>query len=159
VSDDTNGRQNAARLTAMELQLERSGVDPAYFHGYLMLPLLCEGDEVVVEPVAPADLRVGDVVTYRDADRFPTRRIMAIHEYGHSLVVMGDSVRPRQTWLIPTDDVLGRVVRRGREGRWMSTRSWRWRWQRHKVVVRYRLGASSMGDRYRRVRGRPPRAV
>jgi hypothetical protein len=159
VSDDADDRQDAARLAAMELQLERSDVEPACFHGYLMLPLLREGDEVVVEPVAPTDLRVGDVVTYRDSDRFPTRRIMAIHEFGRSLVIMGDSVRPRQTWLVPADDVLGRVVRRGREGRWISTRSWHWQWQRHKVVLRYRLGASSMGDRYRRVRGRPPRAV
>jgi hypothetical protein len=143
----------------MELQLERSHVEPAYFHGYLMLPLLREGDEVVVEPVAPNDLRVGDVVTYRDADKFPTRRIMAILEHGQSLVIMGDSVRPRRTWLVPADDVLGRVIRRRRDGRWMTTRNWRWQWQRHKVVLRYRLGASSIGDVYRRARGRPPRAV
>jgi hypothetical protein len=124
-----------------------------------MLPLLREGDEVVVEPVTPAELRVGDVVTYRDADKFPTRRIVAIHEDGQSLVIIGDSVRPRRTWLVPTDDVLGRVVRRGREGTWMTTRHWRWQWQRHKVVLRYRLAASAVGDAYRRALGRPPRAV
>src|SRR5688500_13634370 len=123
----------------MELQPERSPVDPAYFPGYLMLPLLREGDEVVVEATAPEDLRVGDVVSYRAADQFPTRRIMAIHEHGRSLVIMGDSVRPRRTWLVPTDDVFGRVVRRRRDGTWMTTRHWRWRWQRHKVVLRYRL--------------------
>src|SRR5262245_54949924 len=138
----------------MELQLERTPIEPAYFHGYLMLPLLREGDEVVVEAVPTDVLRVGDVVTYRDPDRFPTRRIMAIHEHGQSLVIMGDSVRPRRTWLVPSDDVLGRVVRRGREGRWMTTRHWRWRWQRRKVVTRYRLGASPVGDAYRRVRRR-----
>jgi len=143
----------------MELQLGRTPIEPAYFHGYLMLPLLREGDEVVVEAVPPGALRVGDVVTYRDADKFPTRRIMAIHEHGQSLVIMGDSVQPRRTWLVASDDVLSRVARRGREGRWMTTRHWRWRWQRHKVVLRYRLGASRIGDAYRRVRGRPPRAV
>jgi hypothetical protein len=143
----------------MELQLGRTPVEPAYFHGYLMLPLLREGDEVVVEAVEPGALRVGDVVTYRDADKFPTRRIMAFHEHGQSVVIMGDSVRPRRTWLVPIDDVVGRVVRRRREGRWMTTAHWRWQWQRHKVVLRYRLGASSLADAYRRTRGRPARAV
>jgi hypothetical protein len=159
VSDGTASRRDAARLAAKQLQLERSAVKPAYFHGYLMLPLLREGDEVVVEPVIASDLSVGDVVTYRDADKFPTRRIMAIHEHGQLLVIMGDSVRPRRTWLVPADEVLGRVVRRGREGTWITSRDWRWRLQRHKVILRYRLGASAAGDVYRRARRRPPRAL
>jgi hypothetical protein len=159
VSDGTASRRDAARLAAKELQLERSGVEPVYFHGYLMLPLLREGDEVVVEPVIASDLRVGDVVTYRDADKFPTRRIMAIHEHGPSLVIMGDSVRPRRTWLVPTDEVLGRVVRRGRDGKWITSRGWRWRLQRHKVILRYRLGGSAAGYAYRRAPRRPPRAI
>jgi hypothetical protein len=159
VSDDSTARREAARLAAMELQLQRSAIDPAYFHGYLMLPLLREGDRVEVERVLPTDLRVGDIVTYRDADKFPTRRIMAIHEHGRSLVMMGDSVRPRRTWLVPADDVLGRVVRRDREGTSMTTRHWHWQWQTYKVVLRYRLGASPIGDAYRRARGRPPRVV
>jgi hypothetical protein len=72
---------------------------------------------------------------------------------------MGDSVRPRRTWLVPADDVLGRVVRRDREGTSMTTRHWHWQWQTYKVVLRYRLGASPIGDAYRRARGRPPRVV
>ena len=143
----------------MELQLGRTPIEPAYFHGYLMLPLLREGDEVVVEPIDAGALRVGDVVTYRGGDKFPTRRIMAFDPGSASMVIMGDSVRPRRTWLVPTDDVLGRVVWRRRDGRWMTTKHWRWRWQRHKVVLRYRLGASPIGDAYRQVRGRPRRSV
>jgi hypothetical protein len=153
VSDDAAAlRQDAARVAAMELQLKRSQVEPAYFHGYLMLPLLREGDEVEVEPIAGDDARVGDVVTYRDTDKFPTRRVMEIREHGRLLVIMGDSVRPRRTWLVPADDVLGRVVRRRRDGAWMTTRDWRWRLQRHKVVLRYRVGASPIGDVVRRLR-------
>ena len=139
--------------------MRRSHVEPVFFHGYLMLPLLREGDEVEVEEVATDAIRVGDVVTYRDGEKFPTRRVMELVDGGRTLVIMGDSVRPRRTWLVDVDDVLGRVVRRGRDGSWITTRNWRWQWQRHRVRFRYWLGASPIGDAYRRVRGRPPRVV
>ena len=138
----------------MELQLQRSRTKPAYFHGYLMLPLLREGDEVEVEPISGSSIRVGDVVTYRDADKFPTRRVMQIRRDDGLLVIMGDSVRPRRTWVVPVEDVLGRVVRRRRDGEWMTTRHWRWRVQRHKVVARFRLASSPIGAAFRRVRRR-----
>ena len=159
MSDDTTTRRDAARLTAKELQLRRSHLEPVAFHGYLMLPLLCEGDEVEVEPVSWDAIRIGDVVTYRDAEKFPTRRVMERRDDARALVIMGDSVRPRRTWLVPADDVLARVVRRGRGGRWITTRHWRWRWQRRKVLLRYRLGASWIGDAYRRARGRDRRTA
>jgi len=159
VSDNAAARRDAARLAAKELQLRRSRVEPVYFHGYLMLPLLREGDEVEVAPVSPAAIRAGDVVTYRDGEKFPTRRVMERRDDDSSLVIMGDSVRPRRTWVVAVDDVLGRVERRGRDGEWITTRNWRWQWQRHKVLVRYRIGASPIGDAYRRARGRPPRVV
>jgi hypothetical protein len=149
VADD----RHDLRVTAMELQLRRSHVEPAYFHGYLMLPLLREGDEVEVEPVSWSDLRVGDVVTYRDATKFPTRRVMEIRSTERTFVIMGDSVRPRRTWAVPFDDVLARVVRRRRDGVWMTTRHWRWRAQRTKVLLRYRLPSTPVGTIVRGVRG------
>lgn len=147
-------RHDDVRIAAMELQLQRSHVEPAYFHGYLMLPLLREGDEVEVEPVSGEQVRVGDVVTYRDADKFPTRRVMEIRRDERTVVIMGDSIRPRRTWIVGFDDVLARVVRRRRNGSWMTTRDWRWRGQRLRVVLRYQLAASSIGDAVRRFRRR-----
>jgi hypothetical protein len=138
----------------MEVQLRRSHLAPAYFHGYLMLPLLEEGDEVEVEPIAAAQVRVGDVVTYRDADKFPTRRVVEIRRRERVVVVMGDSVRPRRTWLVGFDDILARVTRRRRGGRWLTTRSWRWRRQRHKVVWRHRVATSPVGSLIRVLRRR-----
>jgi len=147
-------RHDQLRIAAMELQLQRSRLEPAYFHGYLMLPLLREGDEVEVEPVSGEQVRVGDVVTYRDADKFPTRRVMEIRRDDRVLVIMGDSIRPRRTWLVGFDAVLGRVVRRRRTGTWMTTSDWQWRAQRARVVLRYQLAASPIGDAVRRLRRR-----
>jgi hypothetical protein len=141
----------------MELQLARSHAEPAYFHGYLMLPLLREGDEVEVESISGRDARAGDVVTYRDGDKFPTRRVMEVRPGEHLVVVMGDSIRPRRLHIVSLDDVIGRVVRRRRDGSWMTTRDWRWRFQRAKVLARYRLAATPIGDLvrgWRRIRGR-----
>ena len=144
----------------MEIQLARSRSEPAYFHGYLMLPLLREGDEVEVDPVAWGDVRPGDVVTYRDRDKFPTRRVVEIRHGSRVFVIMGDSIRPRRSWLVPFEDVIGRVARRRRNGRWMTTRHWRWRFQRAKVLVRHRLPATPPASvvrwyrRKRRAQGR-----
>jgi hypothetical protein len=122
-----------------------------------MLPLLREGDEVEVDPVAWEDVREGDVVTYRDRDKFPTRRVVEIRHEERVFVIMGDSIRPRRSWLVPFDDVIGRVARRRRDGRWMTTRHWGWRLQRAKVLARNRWPAKLPGSVrrwYRRAQGR-----
>jgi hypothetical protein len=139
----------------MELQLGQSHRDPAYFHGYLMLPVLREGDEVEVEPIAWDRVRVGDVVTYRDADKFPTRRVMEIKADERLFVIMADAVRPRRLWLVGFDDVIGRVQRRRRDDRWTTVHDWKWRLQRARVLTRYRLASSSLAGIIRRVRRVP----
>jgi hypothetical protein len=136
------GRDERLRIAAMELQLADSRDQPAYFHGYLMVPVLREGDEVEVETISWRDVRPGDVVTYRDADKFPTRRVMEIRSDERAFVIRGDGLRPRRQWLIPFDDVVGRVRRRRRNGRWVTTRHWTWRVQRARVLLRYRLASS-----------------
>jgi len=40
-----------------------------------MLPFLREGDQMAVAPVAWEDIRVGDILTYRFLERYPTRRV------------------------------------------------------------------------------------
>lgn len=145
----------------MELQLAQSHRDPAYFHGYLMVPVLREGDEVEVEPISWDQVRVGDVVTYRDADKFPTRRVMEIKSDERLFVIMADNVRPRRRWLVSFDDVIGRVQRRRRNDKWTTTRAWKWRLQRARVMSRFRLASSSAAAVVRRVRvatRRPRRA-
>jgi hypothetical protein len=136
----------------MELQLADSRGQPAYFHGYLMVPVLREGDEVEVETISWRDVRSGDVVTYRDADKFPTRRVMEIRSDERVFVIMGDGVHPRRQCLIPFDDVVGRVRRRRRNGRWSTTQHWTWRAQRARVLLRYRLASTRAADLARSAR-------
>lgn len=123
------------RTVAHELRLSRPAAPPAYFHGLTMRPLLLEGDYVVTEPITAADVRLGDVVTYRCEDKFPTRRVVARDERTGTFTCMGDSIPGRREYLVPYDDVLARVVRRRRGGEWLATTDVSWRWQTGKVMA------------------------
>jgi hypothetical protein len=123
----------------MELQLARAARDYAYFHGLTMLPLLREGDEVEAEPITWREVRVGDIVTYRFEDKFPTRRVVAIDRDRREFVIMGDSIPGRREYLVPFDDVLARVVARRRDGAWLDRASFAWRRRTAFVLVRDHL--------------------
>lgn len=118
----------------MELQLAHADRRLAYFHGLTMLPLLREGDEVQTESVHWRDVRIGDVVTYRFEDKFPTRRVVAIDRATRRFVIMGDSIPGRREYIVPFEDVLARVVRRRRDGQWLEATSATWRLQRARVL-------------------------
>jgi len=118
----------------MELQLAHADRRLAYFHGLTMLPLLREGDEVLTEPIDWGDVRIGDVVTYRFEDKFPTRRVVAIDRAARRFVIMGDSIPGRREYLVPFEDVLARVVRRRRDGHWLDVTSPTWRLQTMRVL-------------------------
>jgi hypothetical protein len=123
----------------MELQLAYATRHFAYFHGLTMLPLLREGDDVQTEPVTWRDVHVGDVVTYRFADKFPTRRVVAADHTRRQFVIMGDSIPGRREYHVPFDDVLARVVGRRRDGAWLDRRSFTWRRQTALVLFQDRL--------------------
>lgn len=135
-------RRDAPRLVAMELQLAHASSPLgrlACFHGLTMLPLLREGDEVQTEQIHWRDVRIGDVVTYRFEDKFPTRRVVAVDHEHRRFVIMGDSIPGRREFLVPFDDVLARVVRRRRDGVWLDTRSFAWRRRTALVLSRDHL--------------------
>jgi hypothetical protein len=127
------------RLAAMEVLLASSRREPAYFHGYTMLPLLREGDEVETEPIDWQDVRLGDVVTYRFGDRFPTRRVVAVDRAQRCFIICGDSIPPPQEFRVRFEDVIARVVRRRRNGVWLTTASAAWRLQKARVLVHQHL--------------------
>jgi len=126
----------AHRTVAHELRLSRPDAPASYFHGQTMLPHLVEGDWVVTEPVRAEDVRLGDVVTYRFEDKFPTRRVVARDRRTRTFTIMGDSIPGRRDYLVPFDDVLARVVKRQRGDAWLATSDRSWRWQTAKVVTR-----------------------
>ena len=79
-----------------------------------MEPTLHVGDVVVVEQVPPLDVRVGDIVTFRDpddAERLITHRVREIDVDGTSVafVTKGDANTSVENWKITTDGTIGRV--------------------------------------------------
>jgi signal peptidase len=82
-----------------------------------MAPTLQTGDEIVVEPVAPVALRVGDVVTFNDASRgndLVTHRIRAIRVSGATVhvVTRGDANDGSERWSVAAGGRVGRVAYR-----------------------------------------------
>jgi hypothetical protein len=79
---------------------------------------------------------VGDVVTYRFEDKFPTRRVVAHDARRGTFTFMGDSIPGWREYLVPEGDVLARVVRRQRDASWLAVTDPAWRWQTAKVRAR-----------------------
>lgn len=80
-----------------------------------MEPAIAPGDVVVDERVAPAEARVGDVVTFRDPEdqsRLITHRVRSIRRAGSHLwfVTQGDANNTTERWRIAADGELGRVA-------------------------------------------------
>lgn len=79
-----------------------------------MEPVLHTGDVVLAERIAPAEARVGDVISFRDPDgsgRLITHRVRSIQVRGRTvrLVTKGDAANGLQRWSVPTDGSVGRV--------------------------------------------------
>ena len=145
-----------ARTVAHELRLRQPEAPRSYFHGLTMRPHLVEGDLVATEPIAAGDVRVGDVVTYRFEDKFPTRRVVRRDDAARALTFMGDSIPGFREYVVPYDDVLARVLGRERDGRWLAASDLRWRLQtlkvRGRLWLRWSPWPAPVRWAYRRVR-------
>ncbi len=127
---------DANLLAAKELQLELSSRGRRlYFHGESMRPFLVEGDEVMVEPIVFGEIRIGDVITYRFADKFPTRRVVRKHEKGLDLWCEN---WPTRRYICAPEEVLGVAVARGRDGKWISSQSQEWLAARRRAIRAWR---------------------
>lgn len=79
-----------------------------------MEPAVHTGDVVIVQRIAAATARVGDVITFRDPDgtgRLITHRVRSVQRRGGSVdvVTKGDAANGVQRWSAPADGSLGRV--------------------------------------------------
>jgi hypothetical protein len=127
--------QPRARILAKNLQLlNSSATRTLYFHGKSMLPFLQEGDGLVVQPVNWKDIRIGDIITYRFADKFPTRRV--VRKLDETLVLWCENW-PMRRFRAPRQDVLGRVAARERNGSWLKPRDAAWRRATRRALVQF----------------------
>jgi signal peptidase I len=82
-----------------------------------MSPAVETGDVVVSRSVSPLDLRLGDIVTFRDphdAKRLITHRVRGIRISGGEarFVTKGDANNAAESWVVPSDGKVGLVVYR-----------------------------------------------
>ncbi len=82
-----------------------------------MAPAIETGDAVIVDSVDPHDVRVGEVVTFRDPqhnDRLITHRLRGVRYDGAraQFVTRGDANNKGERWSVPVEGTIGRVVYR-----------------------------------------------
>lgn len=80
-----------------------------------MEPTIGTGDVVVARQTAPMDVRVGDIVTFRDPlnhDRLITHRVREMHVKGDDVVftTRGDANTGEEHWAVPKTGTIGRVA-------------------------------------------------
>lgn len=80
-----------------------------------MEPTLTTGDVVVVRRVAPREVEVGDVVTYRNPEgNLVTHRVRGVRPRGprFEIVTKGDANNAAERWMIEGDGELSRAAYR-----------------------------------------------
>jgi hypothetical protein len=149
-SGGAKGRTSRIERTAKELLLvapaSRARVE---FHGPTMEPLLRDGDLLTLCAVSLGELRRGDIVALRVSDKFPTCRVARV--IGDSVVLSADNW-PDFHATAPSQDIIGKVVRRTRAGRDLSREDWTWR--AHAVLALIREAFRSVTPLVRRKRAR-----
>jgi hypothetical protein len=109
---------NAAIAELMEAVLEKGGLIGFRAHGTSMTPFLRDGDTLTFAPLANRQPRLGDVVAFsRPTEREPTlvvHRVVGRQKTG--LVIQGDG-NGQAPEIIPSESMLGRLVKAERDGR------------------------------------------
>jgi signal peptidase I len=109
--------RHRAKQIAQELQLLNSHRLPnVRFHGMSMVPFLQDGDRVLVEPVEWQDIEPGDIITYRNSDKYPSRRV--VKKTANTLHLWCDNW-PSIRFSAKREEVLGRAVACERDGVWI----------------------------------------
>ena len=127
-------RTHALRV-AKNLQLLHSDASGTlYFHGESMLPFFREGDHLILEAVDWDDIRLGDVIAYRSDDKFPARRV--VRKLGGVLHLWCDKW-PERRFEAVRSEVLGRVLARERDGRWLTRKQSAWKWFARRALLQF----------------------
>jgi signal peptidase I len=80
-----------------------------------MEPVIAPGDVVMDEQIAPAEAKVGEIVTFRDPEdqtKLLTHRVVSIRRVGSRLafVTQGDANNTQEHWRVPVDGQIARVI-------------------------------------------------
>lgn len=102
-----------AAFVALSAEILRAGAAVRFqAHGASMSPLVRDGDVLLIRPVSPDALRVGDVVLCgREPDRAVVHRVIRVttHPDGPRFTVQGDAL-PKPDGTFPAAQIYGRVA-------------------------------------------------
>jgi len=89
-----------------------------------MRPALAVGDAIVTHPIAPANVRVGNVITFADPERhnvLVTHRVADVRRTGavFAFVTRGDANSGVERWTMPASGRVGRLALRVPRAGWM----------------------------------------
>jgi signal peptidase I len=105
-------RHAAAFLDLAQDLLARGNAVRFSAEGASMFPTICDGDPIVVEPVDPETIVVGDIVLYRQRGRAIVHRVAEIRTTptaGVILVMRGDG-KAESDAAVGAHQVLGKVM-------------------------------------------------
>ena len=124
----SNTRKDLA-LSLKEAFCEAKGEEIVLFRGRSMLPILREGDRLLVKHLSPTALSRGDIVVYKWGDQYLAHRLLCIRNKNQpscEIVAKGDN-SPTRDQPFGADSLVGKVVEIGRDGRTirLDDRSWR----------------------------------
>lgn len=82
-----------------------------------MTPTIDTGDVVVTDPTSPLDIKVGDIVTFKDPEgtgKLYSHRVQSIAAASGEVrfLTRGDANTSTEHWAVPRDGEIGRVVYR-----------------------------------------------
>jgi len=99
-------------LLVLVVTLDLTGHHLFVVAGSSMEPAIAKGTLVVVRPTVPAELAIGDVVTFQHQGRTLTHRIAAIDEFGDGRVftTKGDANEAADPERVSFDDQVGLLV-------------------------------------------------
>ena len=72
-----------------------------------MIPLLQIGDKVLVQSVKPAEIRVGDIIVFKNLDKFIVHRVIRKYD-SLSFLQKGDNTTTAE--IVRSEHVIGKVI-------------------------------------------------
>lgn len=92
--------------------------------GSSMFPVLKSGDEIVIEKWNPEDLKIGDVVVFKNAQKWVAHRVHDLKKESNNsfLITKGDSCKQKDKPILH-DDFIGKVTSFYRKGKQKQMRN------------------------------------
>jgi signal peptidase I len=91
-----------------------------------MTPLLLIGDMVLVESISPENIKLGDIIVFKDFDKLVVHRVIQKYKDGSkSFLQKGDNARIAE--IVMSENIIGRVTAVQKGTKVISLNFWVWK--------------------------------